>query len=777
MSSLPSNVREYLDRVASLDPSARNALASAAARAWGGAVDDVRDVLGASFQGFDPDLVRMVRARAQAAIKPVSNADESAVLAAAISSLGFFARAMSGDDGHAVGVALDAGTLHELSRWYEPAGSTQKRRVIEAIGKLLGYPTCCFSAYAMQERRGPWGEDAKQVLRRAPKAPLLPPLQRLGRLHAVPHHPCAPNCPGSVVVAEETLAALRDVDARAAERLEGELREPVLLAGEDRVAIDGEWIGDVLEVENVRVLSASPGTSWLDADRLEFSDDSVTVVTTSGASTTVRGAPLYAVPGTPLSPGAVRALFGGPLPETHKMPDLPWLGWGTGANVEHGFLFSEARHASGRLELVFSKGGRSLVSWLAAAEPGKRAFKNGKGLAFGYVGQQLAPDELALLEAVWKKAEATPEAALENVEAYRAAQAALEEVPRHSRPTKWLGEGPAPAGRLKVLGAKDAEKFFHVDYEWGEVKGGDTSRVGIIYRCNQWCSFCNLADMDVKMPVEKVRAAIKRARERGSTEIILTGGEPTLSPHVFDHVAYAKELGFTDICIQTNAVRIARSDIAERLRAVGLTKAQVSLHGPDAAVSDRLTQAPGTHAKTVEGIGKLLEQGVTILVNHLIFKQNYHLLVPFVEFAKERWGRYASRVVLQFRSAKHEFNTDEDARENIPLYAEFTKPLLEAIALAKRYGFGTSHVLDPVGVPSLCVLGSHGVDVDALIARDDHPAHHAWESDWFTRIEACRTCGVSAVCQGVRKDYVQLYGESEFHPLPVLPATARRLKA
>lgn len=759
-------------------PAQHEALVRSAHRVWGDVPEQVRAVLGDA-ASFDHELDAVASGRAFAAIKSCDSMAEAELVAQACVALGFMAEATNGDDGPAALVTLDAGTMVELGRFYRVAGSGDRRRVVEAIGKLLGYPTCCIGAYSTQAQRGPRAHDERETFRRQLLKPLHAPLNRLGAVKVISHHPCRPDCGGSLTLAETVLARLRAIAPGAENKALEAIRRPVLHVANARVVVEGEWIGSTFELERAEPLDEPPRgrALWSRADRLEFGPSTVVLVAQGEERHEIaESAPLLLEPGAPLAPAAVEALIGSPVVETHKMPDLPWLGYTRGLAADGGFTFTDARHAQDRLELVFSKGGKVLTAW-CAPRGDKPSFKRNDHISFGYVGQKLEPAEMALLEGVWKKADAAGAAVVESIQAYAAAQAALEEVPRNSRPTRWLGEGEPPPPRLKVLGSKDVERFFHVDYEWGEQEGGATSRVGVIYRCNQWCGFCNLSDMDVKLPPEKVRAAIERARARGSEEIILTGGEPTLSPHILEYVGHAKELGFKQITMQSNAIRIARSDLASKLRQAGLTKAQVSLHGPDAAISDRLTQAPGTHAKTVEGLTKLVEQGVTILVNHLIFKQNAHLLVDFVEFCRRHWGQNANLLVLQFRSPKHEFNTDSDALAHTPKYSDYVPQLLAAMELARSYGFSTSHILDPVGVPSLCILESAKVDVNAVIEADDHPAHHAWESDWFTRIEACRTCGVSGACQGVRKDYVELFGESEFHPLPVLPAMAKRRKA
>ena len=243
----------------------------------------------------------------------------------------------------------------------------------------------------------------------------------------------------------------------------------------------------------------------------------------------------------------------------------------------------------------------------------------------------------------------------------------------------WLRPGKSPGSRLRVLGAAEVETFFHVDYDYGEREvWPPTSRLGIVYRCNQVCTFCELADMDTDVSPEKVRAAIDASRARGSERLIVTGGEPTLSPRLVEYVGYARDRGFAQIELQTNAVLLDRPGFAEALRAAGLTSAQVSLHGPDGAISDRLTAAPGTHRRTLEGVTRLLGAGVRVLLNHLVFKDNCHLLVNFVEMCEARWAAHRQSIVIQFHSPRNEFQDREEGLRHVARYTDYAAVLTRA---------------------------------------------------------------------------------------------------
>ena len=333
----------------------------------------------------------------------------------------------------------------------------------------------------------------------------------------------------------------------------------------------------------------------------------------------------------------------------------------------------------------------------------------------------------------------------------------------------WLRPGKSPGSRLRVLGAADVERFYRVDYEYEGESQTPVSRIGIVYRCNQVCTFCELADMATDLAPEKVRAAIDASRARGSRRLILTGGEPTLSPHLVEHVRYARDRGFEQIELQTNAVLLDRPGAAAALVGAGLTSAQISLHGADAQVSDQLTAAPGTHRRTLAGVDALLAAGVRVLLNHLIFRDNCAALVDFVEMVAARWGAHRGRLVVQFHSPRNEFPDPEEARLHVARYSEYAATLARAIDRARELGLEVRDLQDPTGIPSLCILAGDERYLGPIRAQLAAPRVHRWEVPWMTRVAACDGCDLREACLGVPRHYLALHGDAEFQPVRLRP--------
>src|SRR5688572_14518908 len=97
--------------------------------------------------------------------------------------------------------------------------------------------------------------------------------------------------------------------------------------------------------------------------------------------------------------------------------------------------------------------------------------------------------------------------------------------------------------------------------------------------CNQNCAFCNTRRPSEKRDFvrrEAVHARIEAAVAGGATELVLTGGEPTLRRDLPALVVRARQQGASRVVLETNAALVS-SEIANALRLAGLAMARVHL--------------------------------------------------------------------------------------------------------------------------------------------------------------------------------------------------------
>ena len=149
----------------------------------------------------------------------------------------------------------------------------------------------------------------------------------------------------------------------------------------------------------------------------------------------------------------------------------------------------------------------------------------------------------------------------------------------------------------------------------------DTAWVRLTRTCNNACLFCLDAEQLDKQPVELdvIKAAIDAAPEGG--QVILSGGEPTLSRHLLAAIRHAKARGLR-VVLTTNA-RIIQSDkVAQMLEAAGLDEIRISVHAARRVNHEKLVRAEGAWVESVAALKYMGRTGVRVVMNTVLMRPN-----------------------------------------------------------------------------------------------------------------------------------------------------------
>jgi MoaA/NifB/PqqE/SkfB family radical SAM enzyme len=279
--------------------------------------------------------------------------------------------------------------------------------------------------------------------------------------------------------------------------------------------------------------------------------------------------------------------------------------------------------------------------------------------------------------------------------------------------------------------------------------------IRVNFHCNQSCDFCFVSTHLPAMGDDLVRAAIVDAGRRGA-EIVLSGGEPTLNPHLAEYVALAKAHSERRVQLQTNAVRLDDASLVRTLVDAGLNHAFVSLHGSTADISDRVTGAPGTFDRTVVGIDNLVAASVATVLNFVLCQTNYRDFPGFVRLATTRWP--AARLNVSFVAP----SADVVARDHalVPRYSDVLPFVATGVELALEAR------VQVLGFESMCGLPLCLVPPSVLERIDAPEIPAGFDRGEFVKANACRSCRLGGRCHGVRRGYADLYGTDELRALP-----------
>lgn len=119
------------------------------------------------------------------------------------------------------------------------------------------------------------------------------------------------------------------------------------------------------------------------------------------------------------------------------------------------------------------------------------------------------------------------------------------------------------------------------------------------FRCNARCGFCYYQDKldtpkELEPTTEQLTARLRLLRKCGATEVEFTGGEPTIRSDLPQLAMHARKLGFVNISVINNGLRLANLRYAKSLVEAGVNDFLFSIHGHTADLHDRHTRIPGS---------------------------------------------------------------------------------------------------------------------------------------------------------------------------------------
>lgn len=200
--------------------------------------------------------------------------------------------------------------------------------------------------------------------------------------------------------------------------------------------------------------------------------------------------------------------------------------------------------------------------------------------------------------------------------------------------------------------------------------------------CYQNCRFCSNPPTGVELTEEVMRSELDRLAELGYDGVILTGGEPSLSPLLFPALEHARSLGLHSRMI-TNGQLLAERAFFQRCVDAGLEHIHVSLHSSRQEVHDFITRYRGAWETLVGCLTLVPEVGITCDINTVICSYNAHHLDETVQWICERFPFIRHFV---WNNMDPDGNRAEENPDCIARHHEFQVSLERAMDYLHRTG-------------------------------------------------------------------------------------------
>jgi cyclic pyranopterin phosphate synthase len=222
-------------------------------------------------------------------------------------------------------------------------------------------------------------------------------------------------------------------------------------------------------------------------------------------------------------------------------------------------------------------------------------------------------------------------------------------------------------------------------------------RLSVTDRCNFRCVYC--MEPDVKyipkmqlLALDEYVRIVKIAMSLGIQKLRITGGEPTLYPHLDELLEQVGQLGLKDIALTTNG-SLVKEQCAQGWKQFGLNRVTVSLDTLQPQRKDAITRSNTSLQTVIQSIDSLRDAGLTpVKVNAVIMRGvNDDEVIDFADFAKEheidmrmiefmpldagkRWKKrhvVSAEEMLKAIKTKHDVIREEDSKTSTSMNYRF----------------------------------------------------------------------------------------------------------
>ena len=265
----------------------------------------------------------------------------------------------------------------------------------------------------------------------------------------------------------------------------------------------------------------------------------------------------------------------------------------------------------------------------------------------------------------------------------------------------------------------------------------------IIDDCNQNCLFCSARRRKTNLTLSQIHQIIDKEKDL----IVISGGEPLLSKRLFRILEYIKKKNLK-IELETNATLLTYN-LAKKLLNSGVDLFNINFPSHRERSTEEITQSKKSFSRRIAAIKILERLKARIRLTHIVNSLNYLYMEEMVEFVKEK---FKSISYIQFSFIKILGNALKFTWIN-PKYEDVELPLLKAFIKCRQLKI--DFLVDHVPLCFLPGFESHHADFRKL--KEGIGSKYSLNEK--VKLKACSACKLEGYCYGVRKDYIELFGE------------------
>ena len=144
-------------------------------------------------------------------------------------------------------------------------------------------------------------------------------------------------------------------------------------------------------------------------------------------------------------------------------------------------------------------------------------------------------------------------------------------------------------------------------------------------RCQLKCLHCSsnriITENKTGYSISQLKPFLSKFNEKGC-HVYITGGEPLLSPKIYELITLCKELGFSVGLFTTFNVNEDVNTVLQKLKDCGLSDFYLSLYGSNAPLHDYITGVKGSYDKSIQAVKAAKNYNIDAKINFVLLKTN-----------------------------------------------------------------------------------------------------------------------------------------------------------
>jgi len=293
--------------------------------------------------------------------------------------------------------------------------------------------------------------------------------------------------------------------------------------------------------------------------------------------------------------------------------------------------------------------------------------------------------------------------------------------------------------------------------------------IQIIRKCNQKCIICSNPENGREISFDEAKKAIDELKRSGNSDVVLTGGEPTLHPRLPELIAYAKKKKIFPLII-TNGQKISDMTYLKKLQKAGLEDLHLSIYSNVDSIQYKLSQKKDSLKNIKKALDNLSKTDIHVKINIVINKYNSDHLSKMVAWLVESYPNIKHFV---FNNLDPFMNRVSENRDVVPRFNDFELELHRALSILED----NEKTFRVERVPLCYMSGFEHTSTETrkiiknekriIYFLDDKgmTSQRDWKCD---ESEKCAVCSLRKICAGVdfREEY---YKKEELYPVFVNP--------